>query len=242
MADSATAPRPKSGEDAKPNGVILEARDLVKRYPNGEVVAVDGVSLAFDQGSYVSIMGPSGSGKSTLLNLLGGLDTPTSGEVYFRGKAFSSFPSLEALRAAHIGFVFQSFHLLTTLTSLENVQVPMFEGKLRPAEREARARELLDLVHMGHRVDHLPQQMSVGERQRVAIARSLANDPELLLADEPTGNLDSKNGAEVLDLFDKIQQERGVTLIVITHGDEVAQRAHRRLTYRDGKIVGDESR
>ncbi len=218
---------------------ILEAHELVKNYPNGNVTAVDGVSLSISQGSYVSIMGPSGSGKSTLLNLLGGLDEPTTGEVRFRGKPYSEFPSLDTLRSRHLGFVFQSFHLLPTLTALENVQIPMFESNRSAAERSQRAAELLELVNMSHRATQLPHRLSVGERQRVAIARSLANDPEVLLADEPTGNLDSKNGAEVLDLFDRIHQEQGVTITVITHGGEVAERAQRLLTYRDGKIIND---
>lgn len=221
---------------------ILEARELVKRYPNGDVTAVDGVSLAITAGSYVSIMGPSGSGKSTLLNLIGGLDEPTSGEIFFLGKSYAEFPSFDALRARHLGFVFQSFHLLPTLTAQENVQIPMFESGRSAGQRTRRSAELLDMVNMSHRAGQLPHRLSVGERQRVAIARSLANDPEVLLADEPTGNLDSKNGAEVLDLFDNIHRERGVTIIVITHGGEVARRAERCLTYRDGKVTDDKLR
>lgn len=223
-------------------GPILEGRELVKKYPNGDVTAVDNVSVSIEQGSYVSIMGPSGSGKSTLLNLIGGLDEPTSGQVFFRGQAYSEFPSLDTLRSRHLGFVFQSFHLLPTLSALENVQIPMFETPLSAAQRKQRAGELLEMVNMQHRSGHLPHRLSVGERQRVAIARSLANNPEVLLADEPTGNLDSKNGAEVLDLFDHIHQDQGVTIVVITHGGEVAERAERLLTYRDGRIVDDELR
>jgi len=230
-------------DNHKANGApILEARDLVKNYPNGDVTAVNNVSVAIEAGSYVSIMGPSGSGKSTLLNLLGGLDEPTSGEVYFRGKAFSEFPSLDAIRSRHLGFVFQSFHLLPTLTAVENVQIPMFESPYSATQRKERSQMLLDVVNMSHRADQLPHRLSVGERQRVAIARSLANEPEVLMADEPTGNLDSKNGAEVLELFDRVHQEHGVTIVVITHGGEVAERAGRCLTYRDGKIIGDEVR
>lgn len=221
-------------------GPILEGRDLVKKYPNGDVTAVDGVSVAIEKGSYVSIMGPSGSGKSTLLNLIGGLDEPTSGQVYFRGQSYNDFPSLDTLRSRHLGFVFQSFHLLPTLSALENVQIPMFETSLSAAQRKERAGELLDMVNMQHRAGHLPHRLSVGERQRVAIARSLANNPEVLLADEPTGNLDSKNGSEVLNLFDHIHRDQGVTIVVITHGGEVAERAERLLTYRDGRIVDDQ--
>ncbi|TWT37278.1 Lipoprotein-releasing system ATP-binding protein LolD [Posidoniimonas corsicana] len=242
MASPSTAATPQPAAKPAPPAPILEARSLVKRYPNGDVTAVDNVSLSIKPGEYLSIMGPSGSGKSTLLNLLGGLDTPTSGEVLFQGTPYSSFPSLDQLRATHLGYVFQSFHLLPTLTALENIQVPMFEGPRSAADRQAAAWELLKLVHMEHRARHSPLQLSVGERQRVAIARSLANDPQVLLADEPTGNLDSKNGSEVLDLFDKIHQQHGVTLVVITHGGEVADRAQRLLTYRDGRVVGDERR
>lgn len=236
------AEAPASSPMASESTPILEARDLVKRYPNGEVTAVDNVSLSIEQGAYVSIMGPSGSGKSTLLNLIGGLDEPTSGEVYFRGQAYSNFASLDQLRSRHLGFVFQSFHLLPTLNALENVQIPMFESGRSARERKEHAANLLEIVNMQHRADHLPHRLSVGERQRVAIARSLANDPEVLLADEPTGNLDSKNGEEVLELFDRIHREQGVTIIVITHGGEVATRAERQLVYRDGKIVSDQTR
>ena len=149
-------------------------------------------------------MGPSGSGKSTLLNLLGALDRPTSGEIFFGDQAFSALRSLDRFRAQELGFVFQSFYLLPTLTAAENVQIPMFEGRLRPAERAKKAAELLEIVGMSHRAGHLPTQLSVGERQRVAIARALANDPKVLLADEPTGNLDSKNAQQVLDLFGRL--------------------------------------
>ncbi|TWT78572.1 Lipoprotein-releasing system ATP-binding protein LolD [Posidoniimonas polymericola] len=242
MASPTTAAKTQPDAPAAPPAPILETRKLVKRYPNGDVLAVDNVSLSIEPGEYVSIMGPSGSGKSTLMNLLGGLDTPTSGEVLFQGKPYGAFGSLDALRAKHLGYVFQSFHLLPTLTALENVQVPMFESSRTAPERQAAAVELLKLVHMEHRAGHSPLRLSVGERQRVAIARSLANNPEVLLADEPTGNLDSKNGAEVLDLFDKIHREHGVTLVVITHGGEVAERAERLLTYRDGRVVADQRR
>lgn len=224
---------------APTNAPLLEARQLVKRYESGAVLAVDDVNLTINAGEYVSIQGPSGSGKSTLLNLLGGLDRPTAGDVLFAGKAYGDYPSLDTLRAQQLGFVFQSFHLLPTLTAVQNVQVPMFESRRSKSERSARAAELLELVGMGHRARHSPRQMSVGERQRVAIARSLANDPTLLLADEPTGNLDSKTGSDVLDLFDRLHSAQGATLIVVTHGSEVAERATRQLTYRDGQVIND---
>jgi putative ABC transport system ATP-binding protein len=182
-------------------------------------------------------MGPSGSGKSTLLNLLGTLDRPTHGEIYFEDQPLSSLRDLDRFRSQKIGFVFQSFYLLPTLTSVENVQIPMFEGPLRAAARARRAAELLASVGMSHRANHLPTQLSVGERQRVAIARSLANEPQVLLADEPTGNLDSRSGCGVLDLFDQLHRDRGMTLIVITHSLEVAERAERIVWIRDGRVV-----
>jgi len=181
-------------------------------------------------------MGPSGSGKSTLLNLLGALDRPTGGEVYFEGQPLSNFSNLDRFRASSLGFVFQSFHLLPTLTALENVQIPMFESALRSRERVEKAAKLLDLVGLSHRAGHLPQKLSVGERQRVAIARALANDPKLVLADEPTGNLDSASGNMILDLFDRLHQQGGLTLVVITHDPHVASRAQRTVWIRDGRL------
>ena len=172
-------------------------------------------------------MGPSGSGKSTLLNLLGALDRPTSGEVFFDGQPLSKVRSLDRLRVQKFGFVFQSFHLLPILTAVENVQVPMFEGTLAAAARARKAKELLELVGMGHRVNHLPQKLSVGERQRVAIARSLANDPIALLADEPTGNLDSVSAEGVFELFAHLHREQGMTIVLITHDEEFGHRAQR---------------
>jgi putative ABC transport system ATP-binding protein len=181
-------------------------------------------------------MGPSGSGKSTLLHLLGALDEPTSGDVIFEGKSLRQRTDLDRFRASTLGFVFQSFYLLPTLTALENVQIPMFESSLGPRERVKKAADLLALVGMTHRQRHLPAKLSVGERQRVAIARALANDPKLLLADEPTGNLDTTSGGIVLDLFDRLHRERGLTLVVITHDGQVAARAERTIMLRDGQI------
>ena len=221
---------------------LLSAEHLRKVYPDGKVVALENLSLAIAPSEYVAIMGPSGCGKSTLLNLLGALDRPDSGEVYFEGVPLSrqSSLALARLRSRKIGFVFQSFHLLPTLTALENVQVPMFEGPLSASGRARKARELLETVGMLHRARHTPVQLSVGERQRVAIARALANDPVLLLADEPTGNLDSQTAAEVLDLFSSLNRDRGLTLVVVTHSPEVAQRCGRVLWLRDGRLVKDE--
>lgn len=215
---------------------ILRAVNVGRTYDDGTVRALTNVSLTIDTGEYVAIMGPSGSGKSTLLNLLGALDRPTEGEIFFGGERLSHLSDLDRFRATTLGFVFQSFYLLPTLTALENVQIPMFESALSARERVTKAAELLDLVDMSHRARNLPTKLSVGERQRVAIARALANDPQLLLADEPTGNLDSASGGLVLDLFDRLHRERGLTLVVITHGAEVAARAQRTIWIRDGQI------
>ncbi len=233
----------ENGPGIHPGKPLIEARGLWRTYPDGNVNAVMDVTFQIAEGEYAAIVGPSGSGKSTLLNLLGALDRPVKGEVYFRGQPLGTLKSLDDYRVRHVGFVFQSFLLLPTLTALENVQVPMFEGPRRKsAERVRRARELLDAVGMAHRANHRPTQLSVGERQRVAIARALANEPALLLADEPTGNLDSVNAASVLDLFDGLNRDHGLTLIVVTHSDEVSQRAQRVLSIRDGKLVGDQHR
>ncbi len=199
--------------------------DVSRVYPDGEVHALVGVSFDVRRGEYVAIVGPSGSGKSTLLNLLGALDMPTQGQVLLDGTPLSEVRNLDQLRAHKIGFVFQSFFLIPTLTAVENVQIPMFEGPLSAKARAQRAHELLATVGLAQRANHLPSRMSVGERQRTAIARALANQPPLLLADEPTGNLDSRSGDEVLDLFDSLQRTCGLTLVVITHSAEVARRA-----------------
>lgn len=218
---------------------LLRTERLCKTYPDGQVNALVEVTLSIRRGEFVAIMGASGSGKSTLLNLLGGLDLPTSGEVFFEEEALSSMPNLDLFRAQKIGFVFQSFFLLPTLTALENVQVPMFEGPLSARQRSSKASELLKLVGMSHRLRHRPPQLSVGERQRIAVARALANDPLLLLADEPTGNLDSRTAAEVLDLFAHLHRDRGMTLVLVTHGQEVADRAERILRMRDGRVMSE---
>lgn len=218
----------------------LEAVELTKIYRDGHVTALDHVNLKIAVGEYVAVMGPSGSGKSTLLQLLGALDRPTSGEVYVSGRPLSREKSLDRIRAREIGFVFQSFYLLPTLTALENVQIPMFEGTLRPAERVEAAREWLETVGMSHRARHLPGRLSVGERQRVAVARALANHPSVLLADEPTGNLDSQTGHQMLELFARLHHERSMTLVVITHDIEVAGQAQRLVRLRDGRLERDE--
>src|SRR5262245_9222078 len=219
---------------------LLRADRLHKTYPDGKVHALNGVTLALAEGEYVAITGPSGCGKSTLLNVLGALDRPDSGEVFFQGEPLSQRRDLDRFRARQIGFVFQSFYLLPTLTARENVQVPMFEGPPRSArERVKKADELLELVGMAKRAGHRPGKLSVGERQRVALARSLANDPQVLLADEPTGNLDSDNAANALDLLTAFQRDRGLTLVMVTHSPEVAERADRVIRMRDGRVVED---
>jgi ABC-type lipoprotein export system ATPase subunit len=226
--------------DAASPSPLLSAEHLRKVYPDGKVVALEDVSLAIAAGEHVAVMGPSGCGKSTLLNLLGALDRPDSGEVFFEGVPLSRQRSLARLRSRKVGFVFQSFHLLPTLTALENVQVPMFGGLLSASGRAKKARELLETVGMFHRAKHTPSRLSVGERQRVALARALANDPVVLLADEPTGNLDSRSTTEVLDLFSSLNRDRGLTLVVVTHSPEVARRCGRVLWMSDGRLVKDE--
>jgi putative ABC transport system ATP-binding protein len=224
----------------RPSDFLMFGENLVKTYPDGDVRAVNGVTIGVRAGEYVAITGPSGCGKSTLLNLLGVLDRPDAGTVHYRGEPLTAHPNLDHFRARQIGFVFQSFFLLPTLTARENVQVPMFEGPPLPASARAKkADDLLDLVGMGKRARHLPKQLSVGERQRVALARALANDPALLLADEPTGNLDSENADKVLDLFAALQKSRNLAFLVVTHSDEVARRADRVVRMKDGRVLSD---
>jgi putative ABC transport system ATP-binding protein len=217
-------------------GPILRALGLSKVYPDGDVHALRGVALEVAEGESVAIVGPSGCGKSTLLHLLGGLDRPTEGEVQFRGKPISRL-DLDRYRACQIGFVFQSFHLLPTLSALENIQVPMFETSTSRRDRVSRAAKLIEQVGLSHRRDHSPARLSVGERQRVAIARALANQPSLLLADEPTGNLDSQSQQEILQLLADLAAKQGLTMIVVTHSPEVAAAAGRLIRMRDGQVV-----
>jgi putative ABC transport system ATP-binding protein len=216
---------------------LLRISKLSRCFDGGTVNALNGVSFDVGRGEFVAIMGPSGSGKSTLLNLLGGLDRPTSGEIDFDGQPVTQLKDLDQFRAQTLGFVFQSFHLLPTLTAVENVQIPMFEERIDRKARAARANELLNRVGLSHRLNHLPHKLSTGERQRVAIARALANDPKVLLADEPTGNLDCAMTSSVMDIFERLHREHGLTLIVVTHDAEVGARAERVITLRDGRIV-----
>ncbi|HIE38116.1 MAG TPA: ABC transporter ATP-binding protein [Anaerolineae bacterium] len=220
------------------NDFIVETRDLVKVYGDGaEVRALDGVDMRVGRGEFVSVMGPSGSGKSTLLNMVGALDRPTSGRVLVNGEDLSAVRDLDTFRARTVGFVFQLHNLIPTLTARENVEVPMMGQPVGRGERHRRARELLGLVGLADRMDHLPNQLSGGERQRVAIARALANHPALVLADEPTGDLDSHSGEEVIRLMHRLNHELGTTFIVVTHDQAVARQTDRILIMRDGRIV-----
>jgi len=223
--------------------VIMISLTAVSKHYNGKrkVVALDAVDLHIARGEMVSIVGPSGSGKSTLLNLIGGLDRPTSGEIRIDGQAVAdlSDDDLTRLRRDKIGFVFQFFNLLPSLTCVENVALPLHLKGLPRKEIEKRARELLDLVQLGPRVDHLPDELSGGERQRVAIARALAFYPPVLLADEPTGNLDTQNGAEILALIRDLHQRLNATVLIVTHDAGVAQSCARTITLRDARIAGD---
>lgn len=214
----------------------LEARDLHKSYDEGRIEALRGVDLSISAGEYVAVTGPSGSGKSTLLHLLGGLDSPTGGEVLFKNAGLGSAINLDTYRSKSVGFIFQAFHLMPTLRAIENVQVPMLGLKRCRSDRAARAKDLLTEMDLGHRMGQYPNQLSAGERQRVAIARALANDPEILLADEPTGNLDSVNSARIMDILIGIQRKRGMTLIVVTHENEIAHSAPRLIRMRDGRV------
>jgi putative ABC transport system ATP-binding protein len=218
---------------------FVTLQNVTKTYRDGNVRALDGVCLDIPAGQFVSIVGPSGCGKSTLLHMIGALDTPTSGDVLFRGAPLASIRDVDRLRSREIGFVFQSFYLLPNLTACENVQVPMFGNGQSDAARVAQADRLLGLVGLADRADHLPGQLSIGQRQRVAIARALANGPALVLADEPTGSLDSTSGGEVMDLLGSLHADRGTTLVVVTHDASVAARAERTIRMLDGRIIED---
>jgi ABC-type lipoprotein export system ATPase subunit len=220
-------------------GPLVSLVGVGRTYRDGNVQALAGVSLEIAAGEFLSIVGPSGCGKSTLLHLIGGLDRPTAGSVAFRGEPLERIRDLDRLRAREIGFVFQSFYLLPNLTAAENVQVPMIGDGRPDPERERRAADLLARVGLADRVAHLPASLSIGQRQRVAIARALANEPALVLADEPTGSLDSRSGAEVMDLLEELHAERATTLVVVTHDASVAARAARRIAMLDGRIVAD---
>jgi lipoprotein-releasing system ATP-binding protein len=215
----------------------LEVRDLRKHYDDGRIEALRGVSLTIEAGEYIAISGASGSGKSTLLHMLGGLDLPTTGEVLYEGAALGSVINLDEYRAHRIGFIFQAFYLLPTLRAIENVQVPMLAlpGNSKESRAE-RAEALLREMGLDHRLNQYPNELSAGERQRVAIARALANHPSILLADEPTGNLDSVNSARIMEMLTGIQKKRGMTLIIVTHENDIANAAPRHIRIRDGRV------
>ncbi|MGD0741405.1 MAG: ABC transporter ATP-binding protein [Terracidiphilus sp.] len=215
---------------------ILEARGLVKSYDEGRVEALRGVDVQIDAGEYVAISGPSGSGKSTLLHLLGGLDVATQGQVFFKGSELGKAVDLDSYRSRRVGFIFQAFYLLPTLRAIENVQVAMLALHENANHRVERAATLLEEMGLSHRMRHFPNQLSAGERQRVAIARALANDPTILLADEPTGNLDSVNSARTMEILSGIREQRGMTMIIVTHENDIAHAAPRHIRIRDGRI------
>lgn len=219
------------------NDPIIVIRDLSKTYEKGRTTALRGVHLEVTQGEFVAIQGPSGSGKSTLLNMIGALDHPDSGYVSVAGEDLSQRRDLSGFRAQVVGFVFQLHNLIPTLTALENVLMPMFELQMPKRARRERARRLLEQVGLNGKTHRLPTELSGGERQRVAVARALANNPQIVLADEPTGNLDSQSSEQVLQLLTHIHRERGVTLILVTHDEVIAQRADRVIQIRDGVIV-----
>lgn len=222
---------------------LIEATNLVKLYRMGEetVHALDGVSFSIPRGDYCAIVGPSGSGKSTLMNIIGGLDTPSNGRIVIAGNDIGAMndDDLAVFRNQTIGFVFQSFNLLPRLTALENVELPMIYGGVLPKERKQRASELLERVGLGQRMGHRPTQLSGGQQQRVAIARALAGKPALLLADEPTGALDTNTGIEILALFSQLNRE-GATVVLVTHDHDVARATKRTIEMRDGHIVSDQ--
>jgi len=222
---------------------LLVTRDLARDYAMGgdRVHAVRGVSIEVAERDWVAIVGPSGCGKSTLLNLLGAIDRPDSGSVVLGGRDVADMADREAtrFRLLHVGFVFQRFYLMPTLSARENVELPMAEAKVPKLERRRRAEELLSYVGLAERGRHRPSELSGGEQQRVAIARALANRPAILLADEPTGELDAATGAEVIALFDRLNRD-GTTIVVVTHDEELAQAARRVIHMRDGRVVRDE--
>jgi ABC-type lipoprotein export system ATPase subunit len=223
---------------------LIQLRDIRKTYSLGEVevTALDGVSLDIGHGEYVALMGPSGSGKTTLMNTLGCLDHPTSGSYLLEGDEVVDMTSDQRarLRNRKIGFVFQSFNLLSRTSAMENVELPLlYASHLKAGERKKRVRHLLTRVGLESRLHHYPSQLSGGQQQRVAIARALANEPPILMADEPTGNLDSRTSREIMDLFRKLNEEDGITIILVTHDQEVSRHARRNVVIRDGQVICD---
>jgi ABC-type lipoprotein export system ATPase subunit len=228
-----------NGFQEKP-GWLVETRGLTRVYGDGEAIhALDGVDLRIAPGEFVAVMGPSGSGKSTLLNIIGALDRPTSGQAFVNGQDVEKIPDKDEFRARSVGFVFQLHNLIPTLTAKENIEVPM-QGHLNSRERHKRSEELLAMVGLTDRKNHLPNQLSGGQRQRVAVARALANNPPLVLADEPTGSLDTVTGLELMKLLRELNQSQGVTFIVVTHDPTVARQTRRVIVMQDGKIARED--
>ena len=230
--------------DGQSTNAIIRLQNLERYYQMGAetIHALDGVTLDIERNEYTAIMGPSGSGKSTLMNVIGCLDSPTNGQYWLNGQLVSAMNDSQLARARNrdIGFVFQTFNLLSRMTALSNVEVPLIYSGIRRKERHEKARHALETVGLADRVQHRPSEMSGGQRQRVAIARALVTNPSILLADEPTGNLDSTTGDEIMKLFDQLQ-EAGNTLIVVTHEEYIANHARRRIRLSDGKIVDDDA-
>jgi ABC-type lipoprotein export system ATPase subunit len=219
---------------------VIETRDLTRVYGNGEpIYALNGINLQVGTGELVTVMGPSGSGKSTLLNMIGALDVPTSGQVLVNGRDLATVRNKDTFRGKEIGFIFQLHNLIPTLTARENVEIPMI-GHLAPGKRRKRAEELLGLVGLSDRMAHLPSQLSGGQRQRVAVARALANNPPLVLADEPTGSLDTRAGQELMGLLHELNQSQGTTFLIVTHDATIARQTSRIVVMSDGKIVRED--
>jgi len=244
MAQATVDESVEKGERLQRDGIVIRTYDIWKSYIMGdqEIHAVSGVSMEIKRGEYVAIMGPSGSGKSTLMNLIGCLDTPSQGEYYINGRLVSSMDDdeLAQIRNKEIGFVFQTFNLLPRASALHNVELPLIYNGTRPDERIAKAKAALAQVDLKDRMNHKPNELSGGQRQRVAIARALVNSPSIILADEPTGNLDTQTGNEIMALFERLHGE-GNTIVLVTHEHDIALHAHRVISIRDGKVERDES-
>ncbi len=225
---------------------LIRIQDLHRDFPMGlEVVhALDGVSLTVERGEFLGVMGPSGSGKSTLLYLMGGLDRPTTGHIWVRDQDITALDEngLAAYRRREVGFVFQTFNLISTMSALENVEFPMLFARVPPAQRRERARSLLSLLGLGDRMEHKPTELSGGQQQRVAIARALVNDPDIILADEPTGNLDSHTGAEIMEVLARLNQEQGRTIIVVSHDPSITDHTSRCIHLLDGQVAQDDGK
>lgn len=228
-------------------GEIIRLEKIIKKYFIGtenELTVLKGIDMLIEEGEFVSIVGPSGSGKSTIMQILGALDKPTSGHYWLDGLPTENMNdnALSDARNAKIGFVFQTYNLIARSTAQKNVELPMLYGGISRSARAKRARDLLELVGMGDRIDHQPNELSGGQKQRVAIARALANDPAIILADEPTGALDSETGRQVMDLFHEVHKNQGKTIILITHNQELAEETDRVMTLKDGEIISDISK